>query len=238
MSLITLNQNITSDTVSDVVKKSKKSIWALMIPGRDVTLASVSKMVAKFFKESGFVIHELDADEFIEKAESFSEAIDIKDDATSERVLLTFNKNTLDSEIDFGIIRLKDRIKSKHGKNAPVQYLSAGIKRENRRFVYPNNQEFREKALPKTLKYVSTPEFADFEFGQAFWQDKLTRYTELMKEIGTTDQKKEYTTDDKRELRTYLRNTLKTVRDCVRIQYRNHEPISILRQWGMDPRKY
>ena len=216
-------------------KKRSKGIT----PAADINMKGLSANVLSVWKQKPDIsLLWTNSAKYEVTVTAFANSLNQRVTTGSGRAAVTNELKTLDKIIINSTSYLKNYLKEKYGKDSYTAYFPQfGIVQEGKVYMYPSDRNKRLAALQLTVKSIVDNGFKDNKYGQAYWQDILTRYEAAIKLSVTTDGSVSGLVSTKNEARKQIQKTLNALIHIIKGNYPDTYA-SVLREWGFQKEKY
>lgn len=219
--------------------ENTKPVKKRNVPAADINFGNVvANVSAKWMDTDWLTLQWLTPVAFQTEANSFNTTLEERLKKGALRPQLTQSLKALDKSINQAISYVKGYITDKYKKdNATSYYAAFGIEYKTKKYVFPSDQNKRITALKLMVEAISTHDFADKEFGLAFWTTLQEQYTLLVKEATKTDGQVAIKVGNKNLQKENLKKGLNAIVHALKANYPDSYKQE-LRDWGFQKEKY
>ena len=158
--------------------------------------------------------------------------------AQGARSVFSVEMKNLNAEISKSISFPKTYLAEIYGKkSAPSYYKELGIIKVRKSYILPTDTDKRLISLKQMVSGIKKHNIEDKPFGKVFWEDKLTRYEEILTEARLSQSNSSMAMAQKKDAKIVIRKVLNglilTIRANNPQNYKDE-----LRTWGFLKERY
>jgi len=220
---------------ADLVKNVKRTST---LPAKDADKNDTAGLaLAKWKENEDFVLRWITVTEFEAIVASFGETLGDRISTAGGRQALTKKLVNLNSDIDTGIMLIKNFLVFKYKKDAVSYYSQFGIEKAGRNYVLPRDRNRRKEALKLVVPAIEANGFTDDKYDAAWWQAAISSFNELSGSASTVDGTVSQKVSDKNELRKTIVKTLNALIKLLQANFPDTYK-AVMRDWGFQKEKY
>lgn len=209
------------------------------VPRSDVDLGNVAADVSnKWMTTPGITLLWKPLPMFMAEVTQYNTTLGERKSTGGSRKSLTGQLKALDKEIDLRTENVKGYLEEKYGKaTAPDYYPAFGIVKTGKIYKLPKDRNERLTNLDLMVAAINNEGFTSNTYGDAYWQNVRSNYTNLLTQAETTDSTVSGKVGTKNQLKKEIKKVLNALVLVIKANYPDTWKQE-LRVWGFQKEKY